>query len=286
MGKDARRVSPCDKGNMADALKNADVEVKIMIPGEAAESACRLLGLEVDDGKGLAIYFWDKPWTNGDDIRLPLSEAGVVIRLRKAEKGDADDLTVKLRPCVPDVLPADWRASRDGKDWEFKIEEDWAGRNRAWAASLKVEDDFDRPTVGNGNGDGDGDGDGNGDGNGGGGAGNSRRPRLTRDQEALLASVEVTDDDLADLVPLGPVQAVKWKPSRRDLIHPLTAEFWSVGPDLRFLELSLRAHPADASGAQALLERALQDLDLQSPSPQTSKTRAVLTALARAHLTR
>lgn len=111
---------------MADALKNADVEVKIMIPGEAAESACRLLGLEADDGKGLAIYFWDKPWTNGDDIRLPLSEAGVVIRLRKSEKGDADDLTVKLRPCVPDVLPADWRASRDGKDWEFKIEEDWA----------------------------------------------------------------------------------------------------------------------------------------------------------------
>lgn len=137
-----------------------------------------------------------------------------------------------------------------------------------------MEDDFDRPTVGNGGGGGDG------------GVGNSRRPRLTRDQETLLASAEVTDDDLADLVPLGPVQAVKWKPSRRDLIHPLTAEFWSVGPDLRFLELSLRAHPAEASGAQALLERALLDLGLQYPSPQTSKTRSVLTALARAHLTR
>ncbi|MFC9235059.1 hypothetical protein ACFTZK_01065 [Streptomyces decoyicus] len=252
---------------MADTLKNADVEVKTIFSGEAAESACRMLGLEADDGKGLTIYFWDKPWTNGEDIRLPLAEAGVVIRLRKPTKGDADDLTVKLRPCDPDVLPADWRVSRDGKDWEFKIEEDWTGRNRVWAASLKVEDDFDRPPAD-------------------GGEGDSRLPRLTRDQQGLLASAEVTDNDLADLVPLGPVQAIKWKPSRRDLIHPLTAEFWSVGPDLRFLEMSLRAHPAEASGAQDLLERALLDLGLQPPSPQTSKTRSVLTTLARAHLTR
>ncbi|MEU9485697.1 hypothetical protein AB0D83_18855 [Streptomyces decoyicus] len=252
---------------MANALKNADVEVKIIFSGEAADSACRMLGLEADDGKGLTIYFWDKPWTNGEDIRLPLAETGVVIRLRKPTKGDADDLTVKLRPCDPDVLPADWRVSRDGKDWEFKIEEDWTGRNRVWAASLKVEDDFDRPTAD-------------------GGEGDSRLPRLTRDQQGLLASAEVTDNDLADLVPLGPVQAIKWKPSRRDLIHPLTAEFWSVGPDLRFLEMSLRAHPAEASGAQDLLERALLDLGLQPPSPQASKTRSVLTTLARAHLTR
>ncbi|MGW0792792.1 hypothetical protein ACWD04_32425 [Streptomyces sp. NPDC002911] len=252
---------------MTDALKNADVEVKINLSGEAAESARRMLALEADEGKGLRIYFWDKPWTAGEDIRLPLSEAGVVIRLRKSSKGGADDLTVKLRPCVLDALPADWRASRDGKDWEFKIEEDWTGRNRAWAASLKVEDDFDRPTADDGDGDGD-----------------PRQPRLTRDQQELLASVGVTDDDLEDLVPLGPVQAVKWKPTRRDLIHPLTAEFWSVGPDLRLLELSLRAHPAEASGAQDLLERALLDLGLRPPSPQTSKTRSVLTTLARAHL--
>ncbi|MFG2226316.1 hypothetical protein [Streptomyces sp. NPDC048644] len=261
---------------MADALKNADVEVKLSMSGEAADSALRMLGLEADDGKDLTIYFWERPWTDGDSIRLPLSEAGVVIRLRKAAKGDADDLTVKLRPCVLDTLPADWRANREGKDWEFTIEEDWTGRNRAWAASLKVEGDFGRPTADDGDGDGDRDGDRDGD---------SRRPRLTRDQRELLASAQVTDDDLADLVPLGPVQAIKWKPSRRDLIHPLTAEFWSVGPDLRFLELSLRAHPAEASGAQDLLERALIDLGLQPPSPQMSKTRSALTALARAHLT-
>ncbi|MFE1174193.1 hypothetical protein [Streptomyces sp. NPDC058773] len=250
---------------MADALKNADVEVKISMSGEAADSARRMLSLEAEDGKALTIYFWDRPWTGGDGIHLPLSEAGVVIRLRKATKGDADDLTVKLRPCVLDALPADWQASRDGKDWEFKIEEDWTGRNRAWAASLKVEDDFDRPHADGGDGD-------------------SRRPRLTRDQQELLASVEITDDDLEGLVPLGPIQAIKWKPSRRDLIHPLTAEFWSVGPDLRLLELSLRAHPSEASGAQNLLERTLLDLGLQPPSPQMSKTRSALTALARAHL--
>ncbi|MGA5566472.1 hypothetical protein ACPCUV_35625 [Streptomyces platensis] len=189
---------------MADALKSAEVEVKISITGEAADSARRMLDLKADDGKALTMYF---------------------------------------------------------------IEEDRTGRNRAWAASLKVEDDFDRPATDGEVGDRD-----------------SRRPRLTRDQQELLASVEITDDDLEGLVPLGPVQALKWKPSPRDLIHPLTAEFWSVGPDLRLLELSLRARPAEASGARNLLERALLDLGLQPPSPQTSKTRSALTALARAHL--
>lgn len=259
---------------MADALKNADVEVKTTVSDEAAESARRLLGLDADDGKGLTIFFWERPWADGVDIRLPLSEAGVIVRLRKAAKGDRDDLTVKLRPCVPDELPADWRANRDGKDWEFKVEEDWNGRNRVWAASLKVEGDFVRPTADAGDGDGGGD------------DGDSRQPRLSREQRALLSSAGITDDDLKDLVPLGPVQAIKWKPSRRDLIHPLTAEFWSVGPDLRFLELSLRARPAEASGAQDLLERALAELGLPSLSPQASKTRGVLTVLARAHLNR
>ncbi|MEW2576759.1 hypothetical protein [Streptomyces syringium] len=255
---------------MADALKNADVEVKTTVSDEAAESARRLLGLDADEGKGLTIYFWEKPWADGDDIRLPLSEAGVIVRLRKTAKGDADDLTVKLRPCVPGALPADWRENRDGKDWEFKVEEDWSGRNRVWAASLKVEGDFARPTTDAEDGD----------------DGDSRQPRLSKEQEELLSSAGITDDGLEDLVPLGPVQAIKWKPSRRDLIHPLSAEFWSAGPDLRFLELSLRARPAEASGAQDLLERALLDLGLESLSPQASKTRSVLTALARAHLNR
>ncbi|MEU1672265.1 hypothetical protein ABZ752_09555 [Streptomyces roseifaciens] len=253
---------------MANAIEDADVEIKLIIPGEAAEATCRLLGLEDDEGKRLTVYFWDKPSENGDDIRLPLSEAGAIIRLRKAVKGDEDDLTAKLRPCDVDALPEGWRANREGKDWEFKIEQDWTGDTRVWAASLKVDGAFERP-VAHAH-----------------GGGSSQGPRLTGDQRVLLASAGAGDDELEGLVALGPIEAVKWKPARRDLVHPLTAELWNAGNGLRFLELSLRARPADAPAAQNLLEHALLERGVQPPSQQVSKTRTVLTALARAHLGR
>ncbi|GHG53717.1 hypothetical protein [Streptomyces griseocarneus] len=252
---------------MADTFRNAEAEVKIIVSGGTAERARRALGLDAEDGKRLTIYFWDKPRADGDGIRLPLAEGGAIIRLRRPAKGDKGDLTAKLRPCDPDALPDRWRENRDGKGWEFKIEEDWSGRNRVWAASLKVDGDFERPVDDDGH-------------------GRSRRPRLTPEQRDLLASAGVTDDDLEDLVALGPIRAIKWKPCRRDLIHPLIAEFWSVGDDLRFLELSLRTRHAEAPAAQELLERTMLERGLCPSSRQEPKTQTVLTALARDHLSR
>ncbi|MFI9202225.1 hypothetical protein [Streptomyces sp. NPDC053048] len=249
---------------MAHAIEDADVEIKFIVPDEAAEAACRLLGLEADEGKRFTVYFWDKPRGDGGEIRLPLSEAGVIIRLRKAAKGDDDDLTAKLRPCDVHTLPDGWRANRDGEGWEFKIEQDWTGDSRVWSASLKVDGAFERPVSRDG--------------------GRSRQPRLTEDQRALLMSAGAGGDTLEGLVALGPVEALKWKPARRDLVHPLTAELWSTGDGTRFLELSLRARPADAPAAQDLLQRALLERGLRPPSRQLSKTRTVLTSLARAHL--
>ncbi|MEX2980653.1 hypothetical protein [Streptomyces sp. C36] len=253
---------------MADTFRNAEAEVKIIVSGGTAERARRALGLDAADGKRLTVYFWDRPWADGDDIRLPLSEGGAIIRLRRPAKGDKGDLTAKLRPCDPDALPSRWRENRDGKGWEFKIEEDWSGRDRVWAASLKVDGDFERPLDDDG------------------GEKRSRGPRLTPEQRDLLASAEIGDGDLEDLVALGPVRAIKWKPSRRDLIHPLIAEFWSVGDDLRFLELSLRTRHSEAPQAQELLERTMLERGLRPSSRQAPKTQTVLTALARDHLNR
>ncbi|MFF4160695.1 hypothetical protein [Streptomyces sp. NPDC001678] len=268
---------------MADTFRNAEAEIKIILAGGTAEDALRSLGLEPGNGKHLSIYFWDAPREDGDGIRLPLAEAGAIIRLRtpdrdgpdrdgkddKNGKGNKSDLTAKLRPCDPAALPAKWRENRGGKGWEFKVEEDWSGSDRVWSASLKVDGNFEAPVAGERNG------------------AVPWPPPLTPDQRDLLAYAGVTDDGLRDAVALGPVGAVRWKPSRPDLDRPLTAEFWSVGDDGPcFLELSLRAPHADAPSAQELLERTVLERGLRPAPRQASKTQTVMTVLARNHLRR
>ncbi|MDT0447853.1 hypothetical protein [Streptomyces hesseae] len=262
---------------MADTFRNAEAEIKIILAGGTAEDACRSLGLEPGDGKHLSVYFWDAPWADGDGIRLPLAEAGAIVRLRrpdrgggKGDKGNRSDLTAKLRPCDPAALPAKWRENRGGKGWEFKVEEDWSGSDRVWSASLKVDGNYEPPVAGEGH-----------------GPAACWPPPLTPGQRDLLAHAGVTDDGLRDAVALGPVRAVRWKLSRQDLDRPLTAEFWSVDYDGPcFLELSLRAPHADAPGAQELLERTVLERGLRPAPRQASKTQTVMTELARNHLRR
>ncbi|MEU3352888.1 hypothetical protein [Streptomyces sp. NPDC037389] len=259
---------------MADTFRNAEAEIKIILAGETAEDARRSLGLDPGNGKHLGIYFWDAPWADGDGIRLPLAEAGAIVRLRRPDRGGKDgkdgksDLTAKLRPCDPAALPSKWRENRGGKGWEFKVEEDWSGGDRVWSASLKVDGNYEPPVAGEGRGTA------------------AWPPPLTRDQRDLLAHAGVTDDGLRDAVALGPVRAVRWKLSRQDLDRPLTAEFWSVDDGPCFLELSLRAPHADAPGAQELLERTVLEQGLRPAPQQASKTQTVMTELARNHLRR
>ncbi|MFJ1706055.1 hypothetical protein [Kitasatospora sp. NPDC088346] len=255
---------------MSQTNGSPDVEIKVSLSGEAAEDACKALKLDPDDGNHRTVIFWDRPRRRGgEDVELPLLDAGVVIRLRAAADGgddgdDEDDLTAKLRPCDPDTLPTRFRTNWAEGDQEFKIEEDWTGRNRVWAASLKLDGSFDRPTPGH--------------------DGHAAQPRLTKEQRALLACAVTEDEELDGLTALGTIDSVQWKPSRRDLVHPVTAELWTVDDGPTFLELSLRTSPAEASGAQAMLIRALVDRGLEPPARQQSKTRAAMTALARSLL--
>ncbi|PSJ29724.1 hypothetical protein B7P34_05565 [Streptosporangium nondiastaticum] len=253
---------------MGDTFRNAKAEIKIIFVGDTAEDACRSLALAPEDGTHLNVCFWDAPQADGPGIRLPLAEAGAIIRLRKPTDGGKGDLTAKLRPCDPATLPRRWRQNRSGKGWKFKIEEDWNGPDRVWSASLKVDGPFGQPVDEEG-------------------AASAAGPRLTPDQRDLLAVAGVLDDHLRGTVALGPVRAIKWKLSLQGLPHPLTAEFWRIGADgLHFLELSLRARPADAPRAQNLLEHTVLARGLSSAPQQASKTRTVMAELARNHLRR
>lgn len=84
--------------------------------------------------------------------------------------------------------------------------------------------------------------------------------------------------DLAELRALGPVYTVKWKQDWGTL--PVVIEEW-ITKDLRFLEASVRTSTADAAEAEKLLEQALRQRNVAPQRRGETKTRAVLTVLAR-----
>ena len=85
-------------------IKGADsVELKLSVPLTARSKASAALGVDPLDGQIRQVYFFDTP-------DLALNKSGVVVRARRVQQR-GDDSVVKLRPVVPDELPAELRAS-------------------------------------------------------------------------------------------------------------------------------------------------------------------------------
>jgi hypothetical protein len=77
--------------------------LKVTIPESDHRSAVAALGMDPLDAQIRQVYFFDTP-------DLTLYEHGLVVRARRAQrKGDGS--VVKLRPVVPEELPASLRAS-------------------------------------------------------------------------------------------------------------------------------------------------------------------------------
>ncbi|MFF4326879.1 hypothetical protein ACFYZT_10180 [Streptomyces sp. NPDC001591] len=240
-------------------------EVKISFAGGEAGAVFGALALDREQGRARVIHFWDKPKTAaGAGVSLPLLEQGLILRLRRDEDGPGSkrkaDLTVKLRPCPP--LPASWQKEREEEDWEFRAEEDRAGPSftPVLSASLEAERGFATALEAERGGlDG----------------------VLIEPQLELLDGARAAVDDLDGLLALGPVRAVKWKQDWAALPGSVAIEEWTVGDELRFLEVSVRVDLEDAAGVQSLLAQALRDRGLTLPQTGETKTRTVLVALAR-----
>src|SRR4051794_376957 len=81
------------------------VELKLTIPESAQRSAIRALAMDPLDAQIRQVFFFDTP-------DLALNTAGVVVRARRVQR-KGDDATVKLRPVVPEQLPAGLRGDPD-----------------------------------------------------------------------------------------------------------------------------------------------------------------------------
>ena len=91
-------------GELLDLVKGADsVELKLTLPEADQISTIRALRLDPLEAQIRHVFFFDTP-------DLALNKLGVVPRARRIQ-GKAHDSVVKLRPIVPDELPADLRKS-------------------------------------------------------------------------------------------------------------------------------------------------------------------------------
>src|SRR3954469_14409199 len=99
-------------GELLGLLKESDsVELKLTVPESHQRSAVVALGMDPLEAQIRQVVFFDTP-------DLALDGHGVVVRARRVQ-GKGDDSVVKLRPVVPDQLPAKLRRSGS-----FRVEVD------------------------------------------------------------------------------------------------------------------------------------------------------------------
>jgi len=236
------------------------VEIKVSLAGPSVADALEKLDVDRHDEtpRRRGVGFIEDISPRSD---LPLFHCGVVLRVRRAiDTDDEGDSTIKLRPCRRRQLHASWRDATKGKDWELKVEEDWAGPRRVLAVSCcsnlptaRVDAVLD------------------------GSEGISHL--FEKRQEAFLRECCEPPPGLDGLTLLPLIESTRWDEVPVGSVEKVVVERWRID-DLDFLELSARADDRDqAAELQEDLQRAVDDLALASDDAEESKTARVLAHL-------
>jgi hypothetical protein len=231
-------------------LEGADtVELKLTVPDGGLRSAVVALGMDPLDANLRQVFFFDTP-------DLVLNHHGVIVRARRAQ-GGVDDSVVKLRPVVPNELPAKLR-----KLPGFGVEVDampggfvCSGRLKESLRTGKVREMVvgERPT----------------------------RSLFTKQQRAFLADHAPDGVQLEDLTVLGPITVLKLKFVPGDYGRRLVAELWSYPDGSRILELSTKCSPSETFDVAAKTRAFLADRGIDLTGEQQTKTKTALEFFSR-----
>jgi hypothetical protein len=232
-------------------IKGADsVELKLTVPDTDQRSAIQALGIDPLDAQIRQVVFFDT-------ADLVLYQQGVVVRARRVQ-GKGDDSVVKLRPVVPDELPAKLRKSPN-----FGVEVDAMPGGFVCSASLKAAW----------------------------GAGPVKkvlagdlpiRKAFTKEQRAFYDEHAPSGIALDDLLPLGPINVLKVRFVPDGLNRRHVAELWFYPNGSRILELSTKVLPAAAFQAAAESRAFLAERGVAVTDAQQTKTRTALEYYAKA----
>lgn len=220
------------------------VELKLTVPESSFRSTVRALNIDPLDAQIRQVFFFDTP-------DLQLNRVGVVVRARRIQ-GKGGDSVVKLRPVVPDALPADLRMSPN-----FGVEVDAMPGGFVCSASLKAKlgPTAVRPAV----------------------LGETPLRKLfTKEQRAFYKANAPDGLGLDDLTVLGPLFVLKLKWSPEGMARPIVAELWLYPDGSRILELSTKCAPSEAFQVAAEARAFLAKKGLDLSGEQQTKTKTAL----------
>jgi len=235
---------------MMELIKGSkSVELKLTIPQESTRAAIQALGLDPLDGQIRLVTFFDTP-------DLALNKAGVVARCRRIQ-GKGADSVVKLRPVVPDDLPAKLRVLDT-----FGIEVDAMPGGFVCSASFKgVADPVKTKQVSIGQA--------------------AIRKAFNKDQRAFYKAHAPEGLELDDLSVLGPIFVVKVRFVPPELAHKLVAELWLYPDGSRIFELSTKCAPPELMEAYADVRHFLIQRSIDRQGEQQTKTKRALEYFAK-----
>ena len=240
-----QRLSDADLERLLGLLRGADsAELKLTVPDSEQRSAVAALGMDPLDAQIRQVYFFDTP-------DLALNQHGLVVRARRVQQR-ADDSVVKLRPVIPDKLPAGLRKSKT-----LVVEVDAMPGGYVCSASLKgtpAAGDVKAVAAGD----------------------RPIRKLFSKQQQAFFAGHAPEGVGLDDLLVLGPINLLKLKFSPRGYRRRLVAELWLYPDGSRILELSTKCAPTEAFGVAAETRAFLAKQGVDLSGEQQTKTSTAL----------
>jgi hypothetical protein len=220
------------------------VELKLTIPATAHRATIQGLPLDPVEAEPRQVYFFDTPDLN-------LNKAGVVVRARRIQGGRADTV-VKLRPVVPEKLPAKLRRLP-----AFGVELDALPSGFACSGSLKGGSTGDRVRA----------------------AVDGRIPLrkiFSKEQRGFYEQSAPAGIALDSLLVLGPTFALKSRFLVKKLGRKVVAEVWLYPDGSRILELSTKCVPREAFQVAAEFRAYLAKRAIEISGMQETKTKAAL----------
>jgi len=241
-------VKPLSNEEIVQVLKLGrganSIELKLSVPLTGHRATIKSIGLDPVEAQPRQAFFFDTP-------DLALSRAGVVVRARRIQGGDADTV-VKLRPVDPSTIDPELRRSA-----AFKVEVDVMPGGFVCSASFKgVCSGKEVLDVTSG--------------------ATPVRKIFSREQRTFYDAHAPAGITMDKLVILGPTFLLKAKHQPKDFDRPITIEMWLYPDGSRILEVSTKCLPNEAFQAGAEFKSYLAGLGIAFVADQSAKTATAL----------
>jgi len=220
------------------------IEVKLSVPLTGHRAAIKSIGLDPVEAQPRQAFFFDTP-------DLALNKAGVVVRARRIQGGNADTV-IKLRPVDPSTIDPDLRRSA-----AFKVEVDVMPGGFVCSASFKGvcsgQEVLDVTA-----------------------AKMPLRKLFSKEQRAFYDAHAPAGITMDKLVILGPTFLLKSKHQPKDFDRPITIEMWLYPDGSRILEVSTKCDPKEIFEMSTEFKSYLAGRGIVLGADQSAKTKASL----------